>query len=272
MTRSRGWLGALPLLAFFALVFGIPAAVLVAGALTAGGEPSLANITQSLQGGYLTAMAGSVKLSAVVAVLGAVLGTLLAQAVVTSRSTLLRESVLTASGVLANFGGVPLAFFWIATLGNSGVVSGLVGLPTGALYTFWGLVVVYLYFAVPLMVLVMAPALDGLRPQWREAAANNGATAWHYWRLVALPVLTPAMLGGVVLLFGSAFSAYATANAMVGTVVPLVTLKIASALTGDVLVGHENIALALSLDMVVVAGLVMAVYLPLQRRTSRWLH
>ncbi|MBF8186076.1 ABC transporter permease subunit [Nonomuraea sp. K274] len=269
---SRGWLGALPLLAFFAFVFGIPAVALVAGAFTAGGRPSLANVAQSLQGGYLTAMAGSVRLSAVVALLGAVLGTFLAYAVVTSRFRLLREAVLTASGVLANFGGVPLAFFWIATLGNSGVISGLVGLPSGALYTFWGLVVVYLYFSVPLMVLVMAPALDGLRPQWREAAANNGATAWHYWRFVALPVLTPSLLGGVVLLFGGAFSAYATANAMVGTVIPLVTLKIASALTGDVLVGYENIALALSLDMVVVAGLVMAVYLPLQRRSSRWLH
>jgi putative spermidine/putrescine transport system permease protein len=269
---SKGWLGALPLLAFVALGFGVPAIALVAGAFTAQGRPSLANLSQSLQGGYLVAMLGSVKLSAVVALLGAVLGTFLAYAVVTSRLTLLREAVLTASGVLANFGGVPLAFFWIATLGNSGVVSGLVGLPSGSLYTFWGLVVTYLYFSIPLMVLVMAPALDGLRPQWREAAANNGATAWHYWRFVALPVLTPSMLGGVVLLFGSAFSAYATANAMVGTVVPLVTLKIASALTGDVLIGYENIALALSLDMVVVAGLVMAIYLPLQKRSSRWLH
>ncbi|MGW0803520.1 ABC transporter permease [Nonomuraea sp. NPDC002799] len=271
-TRSRGWLGALPLLAFYAFVFGVPAIALVAGAFTADGRPSTANLAQSLRGGYLTAMIGSVKLSAVVALAGAALGTFLAYAVVTSRSRWLRESVLTASGVLANFGGVPLAFFWIATLGNSGVISGLVGLPSGALYTFWGLAVVYLYFAVPLMVLVMAPALDGLRPQWREAAANSGATAWHYWRFVALPVLAPAMLGGVVLLFGSAFSAYATANAMVGTVVPLVTLKIASALTGDVLIGYENIALALSLDMVLVAGLVMAIYLPLQRRSSRWLH
>jgi putative spermidine/putrescine transport system permease protein len=270
-SRSRGWLGALPLLAFFALVFGVPAVALVAGAFTAQGRPSLANVSQSLQGGYLTALIGSVKLSAVVALLGAVLGTFLAHAVVTSRLTLLREGVLTASGVLANFGGVPLAFFWIATLGNSGVVSGLIGLPSGSLYTFWGLVVVYLYFSIPLMVLVMAPALDGLRPQWREAAANNGATSWHYWRFVGLPVLAPAMLGGVVLLFGGSFSAYATANAMVGTVVPLVTLKIASALTGDVLIGYENIALALSLDMIVVAGLVMAIYLPLQRRSSRWL-
>ncbi|WP_084965219.1 ABC transporter permease [Thermoactinospora rubra] len=269
---TGGWLGALPLLAFVALAFGVPAVAMVAGAFTVDGSPSAGAMAQTLQGGYLTVLANSVKLSAVVAVCGAVLGAFLAQAVVTSRSAALREAVLTASGVLANFGGVPLAFFWVATLGNSGVVSGLLGLPSGALFSFWGLALVYLYFSIPLMVLVIAPALDGLRPQWREAALNNGATTWQYWRYVALPVLTPALLGGVVLLFGSAFAAYATAAAMgAGTVLPLVTLKIASALSGDVLTGYENIGLALSLDMVLVAGLVMAVYLPLQRRSTRWL-
>ncbi|MEU7002479.1 ABC transporter permease subunit [Nonomuraea sp. NPDC046570] len=272
MARSRGWLGALPLLVFAGLVFGFPAIAILGGTFTVQGSPSLRNLTQSLSGGNLTSLAGSVQVSAVVAGAGAVLGTFLAYAVVTSRFRALREAVLTASGVLANFGGVPLAFFWVATLGNSGVISGLLGLPSGALYTFWGLVVVYLYFSIPLMVLVMAPALDGLRPQWREAAAGGGATAWQYWRYVGLPVLTPALLGGVVLLFGGAFAAYATAAAMgAGTVVPLVTLKIASALTGDVQIGFENVALALSLDMVVIAGLVMAVYLPLQKRSTRWL-
>jgi putative spermidine/putrescine transport system permease protein len=193
---------------------------------------------------------------------------------VTSRFRALRDGVLTASGVLANFGGVPLAFAWIATLGNSGVLTRIFGLDDlgWSLYNFWGLTLVYLYFSIPLMVLVMAPALDGLRPQWREAAANTGASAWQYWRHVGIPVLAPSLLGGVVLLFGGAFAAYATAAAMVGTVVPLVTLQIADALTGNVLVGQENVALALSLDMVVVAGLVMAVYLPLQKRSSRWLH
>ena len=135
----------------------------------------------------------------------------------------------------------------------------------------WGLVIVYLYFLIPLMVLTITPALDGLRVQWREAAQNNGATAVQYWRFVALPVLLPTLLGGFVLLFGSAFAAYATAAAMVGSSIPLVTLQIADAISGNVLVGQENVALALSLDMVLVAGLVMAVYLPLQRRSARWL-
>ncbi|MEO3811863.1 ABC transporter permease [Sphaerisporangium sp. B11E5] len=271
--RSPGWTAALPLLIFVGLAFGIPAVALLGGAFTSEGSFTTANLTESLQGAYLTALLGSVKLSALVAVAGAVLGTFLAQAVVTSRFRALREAVLTASGVLANFGGVPLAFAWIATLGNSGVLTRSLGLDSAgwSLYSFWGLALVYLYFSIPLMVLVVVPALDGLRPQWREAARNNGASAWQFWRYVGIPVLTPALLGGVVLLFGGAFAAYATAAAMVGTVVPLVTLQIADALTGNVLIGHENVALALSFDMIVVAGLVMAVYLPLQRRSAKWL-
>lgn len=274
-----GRLAVLPLLVFTALAFGLPALAMLNGAFTvkdpATGATSYTadNLTNSLQGAYLTALLGSVKLSAVSAALGALLGLPLAQAVVTSRFRALREAVLTASGVLANFGGVPLAFAFVATLGNAGVLTRHLGLTDKGwdLYSFWGLVLVYLYFLIPLMVLTITPALEGLRAQWREAAQNNGATTVQYWRHVALPVLLPTLLGGFVLLFGSAFAAYATAAAMVGSSIPLVTLQIADALSGNVLVGQENVALALSLDMVLVAGLVMAVYLPLQRRSARWL-
>ncbi|MFM9595287.1 ABC transporter permease [Streptomyces scabiei] len=277
--RPGGLLAVLPLLAFVAIAFGLPAIAMLNGAFTVKDQAtgassySAANMTASVQGAYLTAMLGSVKLSAVSAGIAALLGLPLAQAVVTSRFPALREAVLTASGVLANFGGVPLAFAFVATLGNAGVLTRRLGLTDKGwdLYSFWGLVIVYLYFLIPLMVLTITPALDGLRVQWREAAQNNGATGLQYWIHVALPVLAPSLLGGLVLLFGSAFAAYATAAAMVGSSIPLVTLQIADAISGNVLVGQENVALALSLDMVLIAGLVMAVYLPLQRRSARWL-
>ncbi|MFD7082771.1 ABC transporter permease [Streptomyces sp. NPDC059918] len=280
--RRRGprtWLAALPLLAFTGLCFGIPLGAIAFGAVTRT-DPSTGatqltgeHLARSLQGPYLGSLIGSVQLSALTALIGGVLGVLIAQAVVTSRSQALRSAALTASGVLANFGGVPLAFAFIATVGISGVVTQLADL-TGFgwnLYSFTGLTVVYLYFLIPLMVLVIAPALDGLRPQWREAAQNNGASGWQFWRHVGLPVLAPSLLGGFVLLFGTAFAAHATAAALVGGSVPLVTLKIADALSGNVLTGQENVALALGLDMILIAGLVMAVYLPLQRRSARWL-
>ncbi|GGY42819.1 ABC transporter permease [Streptomyces tanashiensis] len=280
--RRRGprtWLAALPLIAFTGLCFGLPLGALLYGAVTrtdpATGATALTgeHLGRSLQGPYLGSLLGSLQLSALTALIGSVLGVLIAQAVVTSRSRALRSAVLTASGVLANFGGVPLAFAFIATVGISGVVTQLADLTSLGwnLYSFGGLTVVYLYFLIPLMVLVILPALDGLRPQWREAAQNAGAGGWQYWRHVGIPVLAPSLLGGFVLLFGSAFAAHATAAALVGGSVPLVTLKIADALSGNVLVGQENVALALGLDMILIAGLVMAVHLPLQRRSARWL-
>ncbi|MFG2388669.1 ABC transporter permease [Streptomyces lavendulae] len=280
--RRRGprtWLAALPLIAFTGLCFGLPLGAIAFGAVTrtdpVTGATGLTgeHLARSLQGPYLNSLVGSVELSALTALLGGVLGVLIAQALVTSRSTALRSAALTASGVLANFGGVPLAFAFIATAGISGVVTQLADLTDLGwdLYSFTGLAVVYLYFLTPLMVLVIVPALDGLRPQWREAAQNNGATGRQFWRHVGLPVLAPSLLGGFVLLFGTAFAAHATAAALVGGSVPLVTLKIADALSGNVLTGQENVALALGLDMILIAGLVMAVYLPLQRRSARWL-
>ncbi|WP_079403745.1 ABC transporter permease [Streptomyces sp. 3211] len=280
--RRRGprtWLATLPLLAFTGLCFGIPLGAMAYGAVTRTDPASGAtrvtgeHLARSLQGPYLGSLIGSVQLSALTAVVGGVLGVVIAQAVVTSRSAGLRSAALTASGVLANFGGVPLAFAFIATVGISGVVTRLADLTSLGwnLYSFTGLTVVYLYFLIPLMVLVIAPALDGLRPQWREAAQSSGATGRQFWRHVGLPVLAPSLLGGFVLLFGTAFAAHATAAALVGGSVPLVTLKIADALSGNVLTGQENVALALGLDMILIAGLVMAIYLPLQRRSARWL-
>ena len=275
---AAGRIAVLPLLIFVAVAFGVPAVAMAYGAFTtyAPGQPTSytgGNLTSSLSGGYLDALLGSVRLSATAALIATVGGLLLAQAVVTSRFETLRHAVLSASGVLANFGGVPLAFAFVATLGNAGVLTTRLHLAGAgwSLYTFWGLVLVYLYFLIPLMVLSVIPALDGLRRQWREAAQNNGASLVQYWRHVALPVLTPSLLGGFVLLFGSAFAAYATAAAMVGASVPLITLQIADALNGNVSADASNVALAMSLDMVVVSILVMALYLPLQRRSARWL-
>ncbi len=277
--RAGAWLGVLPLLLFAAIALGLPVATMVIGAFTtpstgtAEAEFTTANMTATLQDPYLSSLLGSIKLSATAAAIGAVVGLPIAHAIVTSRFRALREAVLAAAGVLANFGGVPLAFAFVATLGNAGVLTGAFHLDElgWSLYDMRGLTVVYLYFLIPLMVLTITPALEGLRVQWREAAANNRASTVQYWRHVALPILLPSLLGGFVLLFGTAFSTYATAAAIAGSTVQLVTVQIAAGLSGDVLVGQGNIALALGLDMVLVAAIVMAIYLPLQRRSARWL-
>jgi putative spermidine/putrescine transport system permease protein len=228
---------------------------------------------------YADAFAQSLLLATWTSVVGAVFGLWLAYAVVTApEHSPLRRIVSTASGVLAYFGGVPLAFAFIAALGQTGVATQLLKDTGVDLYaagfridSMTGIGLAYVYFQIPLMVILVTPALEGLRPQWREAAQNLGATAWGYWRHVGIPVLTPAVLGATLLLFGNAFAAYATALALVNGTIPLVPSQIQSALGGNVLVGQENVGLALGLDMVVVIAVLMAGYALLQRRASRWL-
>ena len=239
---------------------------------------STASLTAITKGPYRRAYLGSLQLSVITAVIGAIVGLALAVAILqTRRNLLLRRLVLTAAGVLANFGGVPLAFAFIAAIGNSGVITALLtdtlGLGTGGftLYSMTGLSLVYLYFLIPLMVLTITPALEALRPQWREAADNLGASGWQYWRYVGGPVLAPPVIGATMLLFATAFAAYATARALVGSSVPLVTLQIADALSSNVVVGSESLGKALALGMVVLIGIVMTFYAWVQRRTQRWL-
>ncbi|MCW2776384.1 MAG: putative transporter permease protein [Frankiales bacterium] len=228
---------------------------------------------------YLDAFVRSLELSAITAVVGSVLGALLAWAVVTGRPDgVLRRVVTSAAGVLAQFGGVTLAFAFLATVGPVGLVTkvladhGVDALSGGAwIFELPGLVLVYTYFQVPLMVIVFLPALDGLKPQWREAATGLGGTAWTYWRRVAGPVLAPAFLGSLLLLFANAFSAYATAAALVSQGAPIVPLQIRNLQTSEVLLGQQNLARALGFGMVVVVAVVMACYALLQRRTTRWL-
>jgi putative spermidine/putrescine transport system permease protein len=212
-------------------------------------------------------------------VIPGVLGFLLAYAIFSAkRRSVLRQVCVTASGVFANFGGVPLAFLFVATLGTTGVatrwLSDLGFNPYNhgfTLYTLAGIVVVYLYFQIPLMVLVILPALEGLRPSWREAAENLGASGWEYWRYVGVPVLLPSFLGSVLLLFGSALSAYATAEALTSGTIPLTSIQIGSFLNGNVLAGQQNVGKALGLGLVVIIAVVMVFYVILQRRAARWL-
>lgn len=279
-TDRTAWLGLLPFAAYLLVFLGGPLFFVVNGAFAdPDGNPTLANVVASVTAPqYRAAFASSVQLSLVTALIGAVFGTFLAQAVLTARpDSPLRRAVSTASGVLAYFGGVPLAFAFLAALGQTGLatlaLSG-VGLDLYALGfridSLTGLGLTYVYFQVPLMVILITPALEGLAPQWREAAENLGASAWTYWRRVALPVLAPALAGATLVLFGNAFAAYATALALTSGQIPLVPTAIASALSGNVLAGQQNVGLALGVDMVVVIAVVMALYLWLQRRASRW--
>jgi putative spermidine/putrescine transport system permease protein len=272
----------LPLLPFFAIVgvfLVIPTVTVVASAFVADRRFSLARLAALFSDTALTALGRSVFLSGSTALLGAVFGALLAWLIVTRPATsMIRRSVLALCSVLAQFGGVALAFAFLATIGLNGVLTlwvqqhlgwNLAG--SGWLYGLPGLVLVYTYFQIPLMVIVFLPALEGLREQWREAAISLGASTWQYWRRVAVPLLTPAFLGAALLLFANAFAAYATAAALVSQGSPILPLLIRAALTSEVVLGQSGFAYALALEMIVVVAIVMIAYGLLIRRTSRWL-
>jgi putative spermidine/putrescine transport system permease protein len=272
-------LGMVPFLGYLTIFLFIPTVVIAVGAFRDNGHASLANIEALGDGSVMHALRQSLVVSASTAVIGAVLGALLAYAVVTGRPDgLLRRAVTSICGVLAQFGGVMLAFAFIATIGFSGAVTTLVQDTTGVnlfgsgwLFDVPGIILVYTYFQIPLMVIVFLPALDGMRAQWREAAENLGASTWQFWRHVGGPLLWPAFLGSTLLLFANAFASYATAAALVSQGNPIIPLFIRAALTSEILLGRQNLAYALALEMVVVVAIVMTLYALLVRRTSRWL-
>jgi putative spermidine/putrescine transport system permease protein len=218
-------------------------------------------------------------LSGTTALLGGVLGAVLAYLIVTlGPRSLIRRATISITGVLAQFGGVVLAFAWLSVLGFAGLLTtalkawpGIDIYGSGWLFGLNGLIVVYTYFQVPLMVIVFTPALEGLRPQLREAAVNLGATSFQYWRMVGIPLLFPAFLGSLLLLFANAFAAYATAAVLVSQGSPIVPLLIKASLTSEILLGQQNLAYALAAEMIVVVSIVMGAYALLLRRTSKWL-
>ena len=242
------------------------------------GQLTLANVSTITHGTYLLGFENSILLATLTSVIPGLLGLALAYAIATSRSPFLRRMIATASGVLANFGGINLTFMFIATLGSTGILtSWLAAIHLNPwnlgfnLYSFYGVAFVYLYFQVPLMVLVITPALGALRPAWREAASNLGASTWRFWRHVGLPVLLPSVLGGMLLLFGSSFAAYATAQTLTAGTVTLAPIQIGNLLNGNAISGQENIGYAIGFGMFLVLAVTMILYGLIQRRASKWL-
>jgi putative spermidine/putrescine transport system permease protein len=277
---SLNWLGAVPFLVYVAVFLLLPTAIITAGAFLKGdGSATLSNFQDLSRPYVISATVNSILLSALTAIVGASFGALLAYAIATGNPQgLLRRVVVSAAGVLAQFGGVTLAFAFLASIGPAGIVTLLAkqyGLNVYAggfwIYDIRGLELVYLYFQIPLMVLVFLPALDGIKPQWREAAESLGGTTWHYWRYVAGPLLAPAFLGCTLLLFANSFSAYATANALINQGGIILPQQIANALSSEVGLHEPGFAKAMAVTMIVIVVMVTVLYSLLQRRTSKWL-
>jgi putative spermidine/putrescine transport system permease protein len=275
---SWTWLGLVPFLVFSFMFLIAPTIYLVIGSFqTEAGAFTLQNYADLSQGEITNAYLASIEISLVTAVLGGIFGFLLAYSVIAAGPRMFRGGLMTFSGVASNFAGVPLALAFGFTLGRLGFVTiflkDILGVDIYgngfSIYSKLGLEIVYLYFQFPLMILIMAPAIDGLRREWREASENMGASSFQYWRYIALPLLTPSLLGTMILLFGNAFGAQATAYQLTGGTLNIVTLLISRQIRGDVL-NNVPLGYAIAMGMVAIMAGTILIYVWLQRRAARW--
>ncbi|WP_104083055.1 ABC transporter permease subunit [Cryobacterium sp. Y11] len=272
--------GLLPFAVYVLLFLAVPTLIAIGtGFFDNTGAFTLATVAALGDPVVLSTFFNSFWLSALTAVVGAVVGAVVCYALLGTRPDgPLRTTIDSLSGVLAQFGGVMLAFAFVATIGIQGMVTlylrdsfGVDIFENGVwLYSTTGLILPYIYFQVPLMIITFMPALQALKPQWAEANATLGGSTASYWLRIAFPVLAPSFIGSLLLLFANAFSSYATAAALVSQGSQIVPLQIRAALTSETLLGRENLAGALALGMIVVMAIVMVVYSALQSRAARW--
>ncbi|KQZ97789.1 acriflavin resistance protein [Mesorhizobium sp. Root157] len=274
------WLGVAPFFIFALMFLILPTGYLIVGAFqNDAGEYTLENIVALSQPSILAAYWISIKVSLASALIGAFAGLAIAIAIVRGGlPNWVRATTLTFSGVASNFAGVPLAFAFLATLGRLGLVTVILNTVFGVnlyahgfnILSFWGLTLTYIYFQIPLMVVIITPAIDGIKREWGEAAATLGATQSQYWRMVVIPVLWPSFLGTVILLFANAFGAIATAYALTGSSLNIVPILLYAQIRGDVL-HNPHLGYALAFGMIFITGLANIFYIWFRTRSERWL-
>ena len=280
MRLPTQWLGVAPFFVFAVMFLILPTLYLMLGAFqNDAGEFTLENIAALSQPSIVAAYWISIKVSVASALIGAFAGLAIAIAIVRGGlPNWIRSATLTFSGVASNFAGVPLAFAFLATLGRLGLATVLLDKIFGIniyssgfnILSFWGLTLTYAYFQIPLMVVIITPAIDGLKKEWGEAAATLGATQAQYWRMVVIPVIWPSFLGTVILLFANAFGAIATAYALTGSSLNIVPILLYAQIRGDVL-HNAHLGYAIAFGMIFITGLANVFYIWFRTRSERWL-
>jgi putative spermidine/putrescine transport system permease protein len=269
---------ALPLLAIIGYFFLFPIGRLIYVSFMSNENTfTLDNFRTAMEEPYRSGFINSIKIGIFSAAIAALPGALAAYFIESRGPVKLRRTISVMSGVLANTGGVPLAFMFYAALGIQGQLTKVLKFFGWDIYagrfslgTFLGLLIVYLYFQLPLMVIVFSPAIVALRREWSEAARNLGASQLNYWIKIGIPLLFPSFIASFLLLFASGFSAYATANALTIGDIALTPLQIGGLLDGNVSASQINLGKALGVVMIVISAFAVIPYLAIQRRSARW--
>jgi putative spermidine/putrescine transport system permease protein len=274
----KNFIPATPLLLIVGFFFLFPIARLIhVSFLSNENTFTIDNFVTATQEPYRTGFINSIKIGLFSAAIAALPGALAAYFIETRGSSKLRRTIAVMNGVLANTGGIPLAFMFYAALGVQGQLTKMLKYfgwdiysGTFSLGSFIGLLIVYLYFQLPLMIIVFSPAIVSLRKEWSEAARNLGANQLNYWIRIGIPLLFPSFIASFLLLFASGFSAYATANALTVGTLPLTPLQIGGLLDGNVSASQLNLGKALGVVMILISAFAVIPYLAIQKRSARW--
>jgi putative spermidine/putrescine transport system permease protein len=225
---------------------------------------------------FQKSIVNSLLLAVVSSLLGAILGTAIGYAITRTRRDRVRRALVALASLSSNAGGISLGFAFITILGSAGMITillrqfGIDLMSFFSIYSVVGLIVVYLYFQVPLMIVLMLPAFAALKADWAEASASLGGTGRDFWRRVGIPVLMPSIVAGTVLLFVSSMGAYATAQALIGSRINLMTIQISILRRGEILYQPAQ-ADAMATVLLAMVALSVVAYHLLQRRAQRWI-
>jgi len=271
------WIPLLPFMIFAFLFEIIPVLSVLLSSLRS--DPywlTLENYRRAMTPLIFRSFVNTIRLSTTTAVIGVFLGTLISHALVNTRNRFAHNSVMALADVATNFGGAPLAFAFIVTLGSTGVITLILKnlfnislYPDFRIYSVTGLTLAYLYFQIPLMILLIQPSILGLKNDWKEAAYTLGASNWQYWKRIALPILAPSLIGGFLLLFAHSFGAYATAWTLTGPDINLVTIQIAALIRGEVQL-EPGIADAMAIMSLLIMMLCVTGYQLASTRAAKW--
>lgn len=223
---------------------------------------------------YKTAIKNSLIITAVSTIIGIIVAFLGAQAAHNSRGKF-RSVFMTVLNMTSNFAGVPLAFAYMIIIGNSGVLKqaaniyGIEFIQNFDLYSSSGLILMYIYFQIPLSTLLLIPAFNGIRNEWREANLLLGGRESTFWFKVGIPVLVPSLFGTISVLFANALCAYATAYALLMNNFSLLPVNISAAFTGDIK-SQPSLGAALSVVMIILMCAVLLLDNYIVKKTTQW--
>ena len=212
---------------------------------------------------YQKAIVNSLIISILSSIIGLIVAFIGAKAVHESKGKL-NNIFMSILNMVSNFSGVPLAFAYIIMFGNVGVMTmigsnyGIEFLANFPLYSIFGLLLIYVYFQIPLSTLLLIPAFDAIRKEWKESNALLGGTNFTFWTKIGVPILMPSILSTFSVLFANALAAYASAYGLLMNNVSLLPIRLSEQFVGDLVQRPEfGSAIAVVLMVFMIAAIMI---------------